>query len=167
VTRFLDALPAPIVATAREGAWAPLLVFGLHIIASRVFGWYGPYPDLDIPMHFAGGVAIAWFIHRALVNASRAAWLAPFQAATHVLLVLALVGSSTVLWEFAEYVSDRFFGTHAQGGLEDTLLDMALGCCGGIALIGCLLWRARARAVSLERIGSSHHVGESGSRPPQ
>lgn len=167
MTRSSNSRLDPVVATAREGAWAPLLVFGLHIVASRVYGWYGPYPDLDIPMHFAGGVAIAWFIHRALVNAARAGWLAPFHAVTHVLLVLALVGSSTVLWEFAEYVSDRYFGTHAQGGLQDTLLDMALGCLGGIALLSGLWWRARSRAVSLERIGSSRQGGESGSRPPQ
>jgi hypothetical protein len=164
---MIDSLPPPIVATAREGAWAPLLVFGSHIVSSSVFGWYGPYPDLDIPMHLAGGVAIAWFFHRAAVNASQAGWLAPFHAATHLLLVLALVGSSTLLWEFAEHFSDRYLGTHAQGGLPDTLLDMGLGCFGGIALLVCLLWRAHARSVSLERIGASRRTGQPGSPPPK
>jgi hypothetical protein len=167
VTRVFDSLPAPIVATAREGAWAPALVFGIHILASRVYGWYGPYPDLDIPMHFAGGVAIAWFIHRAAVNAARARWLAPFHGVTHVVLVLALAASSTVVWEFAEFLSDRYLGTHAQGGLLDTLLDMALGCAGGVALVLWLTWRARARSVSLEHIGASRPRSELGSPAPQ
>ncbi len=165
MTRIIDSLQAPLVATAREGAWAPLFVFGAHILSSRVYGWYGPYPDLDIPMHVAGGVAIAWFLHRAAVNAAHAGWLAPFHAVTHVLLVLGLVGSTTVLWEFAEYFSDRYLGTHAQGGLQDTLLDMALGLCGGIALVALISWRARARSVSLLEIGAGRSRAHTGSKP--
>jgi hypothetical protein len=107
-------------------------------------------------MHFAGGVAITWFLHRAAVNASRAGWLAPFHAATHVLLVLGCAGSTTVLWEFAEFISDRYFGTHAQGGLLDTLFDMALGCGGAIALVAVLVALSRARAVSLAEIGAAN-----------
>ena len=167
MTRFFDSLQALIVATTREGAWAPILVFGLHIVASRVYGWYGPYPDLDIPMHFAGGVAIAWFIHRFAVNAARAGWLAPFHAVTHVVIVLALAVSSTVVWEFAEFFSDRYLGTHAQGGLLDTLLDMALGCAGGIALVLWLSWRARARSISIEEIGAMGRGLAAGSVPPK
>jgi hypothetical protein len=158
---MFDSRLSPILATAREAAWAPLLVFSTHIVLSRVCGLYGPYPDIDIPMHFAGGVAIAWFLHRAAANAAQAGWLAPVHVATHLLLVQALVGSTTVLWEFAEYYSDRYLGTHAQGGLEDTLLDMGLGGCGGAALLLWLLWSARARSVSLEKIGASRRGGSS------
>lgn len=155
VTRMFDSHFTPARATAREGALAPALVFTGHLLASRVFGWYRPYPDLDIPMHFAGGVAIAWFFHRAGVNASQAGWLAPFHGATHALLVFALVGTTTVLWEFAEFLSDRYLGTHAQAGLEDTLLDMLFGGLGGFALLLCLLWKSRSRSITLERIGAS------------
>jgi hypothetical protein len=35
----------------------------------------------------------------------------------------------------AEYLSDRFFGTHAQVDLEDTLLDMFLGLVGGLSFL--------------------------------
>ena len=166
MTRSSHSLLVPILATAREGAWAPILVFGLHLLASRVYGWYGPYPDLDIPMHFAGGVAIAWFIHRFAVNAARAGWLAPFHGVTHIVLVLALATSSTVVWEFAEFFSDRYLGTHAQGGLQDTLLDMALGCAGGIVLVLWLTWRARARSISIEEIGAVRRKLAADSVPP-
>lgn len=146
-------LAKTIGATARDGAWPPLAVFALHMVLSRVFGLYGPHPWLDIPMHVAGGVAIAWFLHRALVNAGRAALLAPFHERTHHLLVQALVGTTTVLWEFAEFLSDRYLGTRAQAGLNDTLLDMLLGIAGGIALMLAVALRARARGLSLDRIG--------------
>ena len=42
----------------------------------------------------------------------------------------------------AEFFSDRLFGTHAQLGLEDTLLDMALGVAGGLAYLASAYQRA-------------------------
>jgi hypothetical protein len=38
-----------------------------------------------------------------------------------------------VFWEFAEFTSDALFGTQAQLGLDDTMLDMALGIAGGLS----------------------------------
>lgn len=57
-------------------------------------------------------------------------------------VVLGMTGTATVFWEFAEFVSDRFFGTHAQVGLEDTLLDMALGVAGGLAYLASAYQRS-------------------------
>ncbi|TAJ17940.1 MAG: hypothetical protein EPO68_08550 [Planctomycetota bacterium] len=153
-------LAATILATTRDAAWAPILVFTVHMIASRGLGLYGPYPWLDVPMHAAGGIAIAYFFHRALVLAGRHGVLAPFHALTHVLFVLALVGTTTVLWEFAEFLSDRYLGTHAQAGLGDTLLDMLLGIAGGAALVGALALRAGTRRVSLDRVGDGARATE-------
>jgi hypothetical protein len=146
-------LACTVRATARDGAWPPIAVFTLHMIASRVLGLYGPYPWLDIPMHVAGGVAIAYFFHRALVNAGRAGLLVPYHALTHIVFVQALVGTTTVLWEFAEFLSDRYLGTHAQAGLGDTLLDMLLGIGGGLVLMAAVALRARMRGVALDRVG--------------
>lgn len=153
-------LAKTMAATARDGAWPPLAVFTVHMVASRVFGLYGSHPWLDVPMHVAGGVAIAWFLHRALVNAGRAELLAPFHERTHHVLVQALVGTTTVLWEFAEFLSDRYLGTHAQGGLDDTLLDMLLGIAGGVLLMIAVALRAHARGLSLDRIGERGPAAE-------
>jgi len=139
-------LQAWIVSTTREAAWAPLLVFGLHVLASRVFHAYALVPALDIPMHFLGGVAIAFFYHRASINASAAGLQAPLQASTHRLLVFSLTGTTTVFWEFAEFISDRYFGTHAQLGLQDTLGDMLLGIAGGLFFLTTLVLLASSRS---------------------
>jgi hypothetical protein len=82
-------------------------------------------------MHFLGGVAICHFYHRASINASALGVVGPFHPITHAVLVFTSVTTTTVLWEFAEYASDRGLGTHAQVDLDDTLLDMLLGMVGG------------------------------------
>src|SRR5690606_31914647 len=49
-------LREPLVEAAWRGAWAPVLVFGVHVPLSR-FGIdvYDDYPLVDVPMHLAGG----------------------------------------------------------------------------------------------------------------
>ena len=125
-----------------RAGWLPTAVFLLHVFISRVLNGYILFPPLDIPMHFLGGVAIAFFFSRsvALVPASVISGWA--RHAMHALLVFTLTGTATVFWEFAEFCSDRLFGTHAQLGLEDTLLDMALGVAGGLAYLASAYQRA-------------------------
>jgi hypothetical protein len=57
--------------TLREAAWAPLCVVGLYGIAviSRL---YRLYPNLDIPTHILGGMAIAYFYRVAIRNSQAA-----------------------------------------------------------------------------------------------
>ena len=125
-----------IARTLRDGGWAPLLVFGAHVVASRIVPGYDSFPDLDVPMHFLGGMAIAFFFHVAFRNASRYHVLGPYHRLTHVALVFSFTCTAAVFWEFAEFISDRYFGSHAQGGLVDTMKDMALGIGGGIVFLG-------------------------------
>lgn len=128
----------------REAAWAPLLVYLFHVIADRAFQAYNRIPPLDIPMHFFGGVVIAYFFHRACWNASHLGLLAPYHPATHRLLVFGMVGTTTVVWEFAENIADHLFGTHGQVDLDDTMLDMFLGMAGGLVFL--ILQGLRARS---------------------
>ena len=121
--------------TLRDGAWAPVLVYLFHVVADRAFQAYDRFPSLDIPMHFFGGVVIALFFHRACWNASQLGLLAPYHPATHRLLVFALVGTTTGVWEFTENIADHLFKTHGQVDLDDTMLDMFLGMVGGVLFL--------------------------------
>jgi len=112
-----------------------MTVFVMHVIASLGFDAYDSYPRLDIPMHFLGGVSIAYFFHRASLAASAHGLLGRFHRVTHIVLVFALTCTATVFWEFAEFVTDRYLRTNAQIGLDDTLKDMFFGTCGGVALL--------------------------------
>ena len=118
-----------------QGGWPAIALFTFHVIASQGFDAYARFPPLDIPMHFLGGVAIAYFFHRASMAASISGIIGHFHPVTHTILVFALTCATTVFWEFAEFLSDRYRGTHAQLGLDDTLGDMLVGICGGIALL--------------------------------
>ncbi len=100
-----------------------------------------PALSADIPVaglrrvHLLGGVATAYFFHRLCINASRFGILGPYHAVTHFALVFGLVCSATVFWEFAEFFSDRLFGTHAQLSNQDTMIDLLLGISGGTAFL--------------------------------
>ena len=118
-----------------RAGWFPTAVFLLHVFISRVVNGYILYPPLDIPMHFLGGVAIAFFFSRCLAMVPEADIAGTPRQIAQALLVFSLTGTATVFWEFAEFFSDRLFGTRAQLGLEDTLLDMALGVAGGVAYL--------------------------------
>ena len=95
----------------------PIAVFCLHVVMSRVFDAYRVFPGIDIPMHFLGGMVIAFFFHRASINGSRLKLLGAFHPFTHVLLVFFATCAATVFWEFAELINDRYFGGHSQGGI--------------------------------------------------
>src|SRR5688500_274134 len=137
-----------------RAGWFPTLVFLLHVFISRVVNGYILYPPLDIPMHFLGGVAIAFFFSRCLAMVPERAISGPPRHLAQALLVFSLTGTATVFWEFAEFFSDRLFGTRAQLGLEDTLLDMALGVAGGLAYLLSAYQRATL-GVPARTIGST------------
>lgn len=119
------------VAVRRHG-WAPIAVFLLHVVLSRLVGAYAQAPWLDLPMHVAGGVAIAHFFRGALLLPEATAVVGAPSRPGRFLLALALVCTSAVVWEFLEWTGDALGLTSAQAGLDDTMLDMALGAAGGV-----------------------------------
>ena len=126
-----------------RASWAPWLVFLLHVFISRVLNAYILFPPLDIPMHFFGGVAIAYFLAACLRAVPAASTLSRFVSAV---LLFCFTCTASCFWEFAEFFSDLLFGTHAQLGLADTLLDMALGTGGGTVYV---LWALKSRRLGV------------------
>jgi len=117
------------------GGWAPLTVFLVHVFASRVLDAYRVWPHADIPMHFAGGVAMAFFLSQCF----RALPREVVRSSRLVVLELVLIGSLTataaVFWEFTEFIYDRAFGTNIQVSLANTMQDMAMGIAGALAFM--------------------------------
>ena len=142
-------------AAVRVAGWAPLGVFAAHVAASRLLGTYLVFPSLDVPMHLIGGAAIGWFFWCSLGVPEAQPVVGVLTASATGLLSLAATGTTTVFWELAEWTSDRFLGTQAQAGLDDTLLDMLLGVAGGLALVVAAAWsRRRNRASRDETLGA-------------
>jgi hypothetical protein len=114
------------------GGWVPLFVFTMHLFLSRVVHAYDIWPTTDIPMHFSGGMAIAFFI-------SRCFQLLPREVATikrsrivllEILLMISLTATAAVFWEYAEFTIDQVFGTNIQISLANTMQDLAMGISG-------------------------------------
>jgi len=125
----------------RNALWAPTLVFLAHLFLSRGIGAYGVLPWLDKPVHLLGGAAIAYFFDCSLGILEEHGMLEAMGDRVRWLLAATLTASATIVWEFAEYTTDRLGWTRAQAGLEDTLGDMALGLLGGLMW----LWARSAR----------------------
>ena len=117
----LTALLNWIENSLREAAWAPLLVLGLHVMALRVFNIYERFPYLDLPMHFFGGVVMAFCFHRASIKASLLGITRSYQADRHRLVVFTSTCAVAVAWEFSEFLIDYFAGKRPEG-LTDTIV---------------------------------------------
>ncbi len=143
-----------ILRALREAGWAPLVVFLLHVLASR-FGLYTRVPALDIPMHLAGGVVMCFFLSRCSQAAADSRLLGSPAAPVRVILLFASTCTIAVFWELTEFTCDAVFQTQAQLGLEDTLGDVMFG------MGGCVLFLVASRALASAR-GSSRVAVESG-----
>lgn len=125
----LSLLPGLIFAVLRGPVWAPVFVLIFHYFIVRT-----PYRvACDNLIHFMGGMAIAWFLLRAiqiaapLIGALRACILYPF--------AYALACTAALVWEFAEFASDIFNGTRIQSSLFETMLDLVAGASGAFLVL--------------------------------
>ena len=124
-----------IIVSLKKYGWLPVILFTFHLAVSRIFQLYDLYPSIDIPMHFIGGFCIAYFLKGSYLTAKRLKLLGQPTNVLGIITVFALVGLSTILWEFSEFSYDFIFHTALQTGLADTMLDMFLGMLGGIVLL--------------------------------
>ena len=129
------------------GGWAPLLVFSLHVLASQGLDAYRMFPPTDIPMHMAGGFAMAFFLSRVFRTLPRDLVRRSRLVVLELVLVGALTTSAAVVWEFAEFSIDQVLGTNIQVSLANTMQDLALG----IAGVGVFL-AFRARTLGAGRV---------------
>lgn len=130
-------------AVARKAAWAPAAVFIAHDLGARAFGHE---PVVDPIMHFLGGSAIAYFVYR--VCRIGGLYLGAPSRFVIDLLAFGLTCAVALMWEFGEFLSRRFFGSHAHTSVGNTLRDLFLGMVGALASIGAVrlftAWRNRA-----------------------
>jgi hypothetical protein len=92
-----------------------------------------------------GGVAIAYFYRSAIAHSQK--FFGRIPESIQILFAITCTGTTTILWEFLEYISDTFLHTNMILGLEDTLKDMFLGLLGGTILV---LWRRAGRSHAFE-----------------
>lgn len=124
-----------LINSFKRGAWAPILVFLVHVIAIGLLRIYQIFPAFDIPMHFLGGVAITYFFLQSVISAYEEELLGKPTYQLIMMLIVLLTATTTVLWEFSEWTIDHFLLTSTQVSIADTMLDMFLGIIGGVVVV--------------------------------
>ncbi|MCB0076081.1 MAG: hypothetical protein KDD73_01585 [Anaerolineales bacterium] len=119
----------------KVGGWFPLLVFALHVVISRILHLYLYWPTVDIPMHFAGGLSIAYFVSCAFQTLPRYFAQRSRTVLLELLLIATLTTTAAVCWEFAEFAIDQLLGSNVQVSLANTMQDMAMGMLGATFII--------------------------------
>lgn len=99
---------------------------------------------VDSLMHFAGGIALGIQVAGLLSFAVRRQWCPSPGSLLDAVLIISLVTSGAVAWEFYEWLSDHFLGTLLQLTVDDTIKDLAFGVAGG-AVSALLHHSARTR----------------------
>jgi hypothetical protein len=130
------AIGAAGLACVRKAGWLPALILTVHGVAALNFNAYNRWPAFDIPMHFAGGLAVAYVAFRCLDELVRRDVMARLNIIVEWILVFAITATVAMHWEFAEWLVDACFDVNAQMGLDDTILDMVLGVLGGLMVVG-------------------------------
>jgi hypothetical protein len=91
---------------------------------------------LDSVMHLVGGIVLAMCLYGILGSAIGRGWCPDPGKIVSALLVVSLVTTGAVGWEFYEWLSDRLFDTHLQPSVTDTVKDLLLGLLGGALYTG-------------------------------
>ena len=101
-----------------------------------ILNLYQKLPVLDIPMHFTGGLIVAWFLH-ALFSKD----LRTMRGRAGALLIIGGAAIVGIHWEFFEWFLDNFVFTKVQfmGGLNDTLFDLFMDLLGASVVAGITL----------------------------
>lgn len=104
---------------------------------------YQRFPVFDIPMHILGGIAMGLTGYLMLCYAQKELNVVIPQRIVQWILITFWVVFTTVIWEFAEFLGDYFFGTHMQMGLADTMGDMFMGLMGGVVVGAVCIYKKK------------------------
>jgi len=117
----------------------PACVFFFSEFLGIVFNAFNVYVWLDIPMHFLGGLAIAYTTFLFLRFFKEEKMIEIKSMFVLILIIVSLVVFVAVLWEFYEFLLKYFFDINTQPSLEDTLTDLFMGFLGGF--FGAIVFR--------------------------
>src|SRR6476660_4441392 len=94
--------------TIYKTVFGPFAVIILHIVAT-VAGWYEMFWWFDIPIHFLGGVVIAYMSYVILNYFESKGQYKVTWKPLNILILLGFVAMATIVWEIMEYGFDIFF----------------------------------------------------------
>jgi hypothetical protein len=141
------------------GGWAPLLVFATHVVAAEVIDVYSGWPRLDVPMHVAGGVAIAYFLSGCFQALPHDRIRRSLMIVLEALLIASLTTTAAVVWELIEFAIDAITGSNLQVSLTNTMQDLALGMLGAAAVVVARVWKTGASSADVSAVAGEWMTG--------
>jgi hypothetical protein len=144
----------------RVGGWAPFTVFMIHVISAQVFHLYKLWPQYDVPMHFAGGFAFAFFVSQLFQELPRGIVQRSRSVVLELLLIGSLTATAAVFWEFLEFTLDILLRKNSQMGLQNTMKDLAMGIVGSFAFISIRAKQLRLGSNELKEITNDWIAGK-------
>jgi len=121
----------------------PVLLYALQSLQQSYLHLYFRYDGFDDVVHFLGGIAMGITGILLLRIAEEEKWLKVSSRVVSILLVVGFVSLMANLWEFHEFLMDRYLGTHTQASIADTMFDMFLGMAGSLVSGLLLLLRKK------------------------
>ena len=115
--------------------WPPIFVFLLHVFLVGYIHIYDDYPWLDGPMHYLGGLSMAYSVFMAWTYLQTRGTIHHLDRIIELVLVLTSVTTIAVFWEFGEFLLDWFLGTDLQVSLPNTMKDLLMGILGAGTLV--------------------------------
>lgn len=141
------------------GGWAPLLAFALHVVATEVLDVYSGWPRLDIPMHLAGGIAIAYFVSGCFQALPRSPIRRSRVIVLEAMLIANLTTTAAVVWGLLEFAIDTATGSNLQVSLTNTMQDLAVGMLGAAVVVVGRAWRTGASSADVGAVAEEWMTG--------
>jgi hypothetical protein len=113
----------------------PMTVLVAHLIASKGLNLYQRFPNLDIPAHLAGGLASAYTYTQILSYLEKEKVTTALNPMLALVFIFSLTGTTTIFWEFVEFIYDQLLHTNIQISLANTMQDQLMGILGGVVWI--------------------------------
>ncbi len=113
-------------------------IFPIIIFCFAVFfylsGIYTRFSSLDIPLHFLGGISIAYVAVLFLREFEKMDFIKIKNSFLLIFIITSFVCLVAIFWELWEYFAGHILQINffAGGNLADTLFDLFLGFSGGI-----------------------------------
>jgi hypothetical protein len=127
----------------------PILVYVLNdtfqFLAPNFYILY----SVDTLSHFLGGLSIAYSASYALSLLEKKNWITIKKNILRIGIVLAVVMTIAVWWEFYEFVYDYFLipAYIMQPSVGDTIKDLYMGMFGAIVFCVIILYRADKKII--------------------
>lgn len=96
---------------------------------------YRLFPPIDIPMHYLGGLSMAFSCFFALAFLQQHKVISPLDKVIEWVLVFTIIATIAIFWEFSEFSIDQLLGTHVQISLQNTMQDLLMGMLGAASLV--------------------------------